>query len=261
MRVIFYMTLPVLCAGCASVDREFEQRFGVDAPRPVMTAVRTAEPVKLDGVPSEKSWRNAPAYSMHRVYRNVDAHSPKVLETIKTFLADPGTVRIMYDDENLYISAEFQDSDVVQYGGRDQELLYRTGDVFEIFVKSERSPCFIECYIAPNGRKTTLLHRTRDYPRPDWGSLHPAYRAAASVDGTLNDYSDRDRGWTAEAVIPFSMIREMTGVNFPGTGVWTVFFGRYNYNYGFGHLPGTGTPQLPRPGFHQHEYYAELQLK
>ena len=258
--VFVLVTLLSFCSGCGSADREFERRFGVDAPRPVMVAVRTDEPVKIDGVLSEKAWQYAPAYSMHRAYRNFDVFAPKTAEARKSFPADSGEVRILYDDKNLYISAKLCDFDVVQFGSRDQELLYNTGDLFEIFVKSEKSPRYLECYIAPNGRKTTLVHLTRNYPRANWGKLDPAYRAAASVDGSLNHFADQDRGWSAEAAIPFAMIEKITGEKFPGSGGWTVFFGRYHYNYGSGMQPGTGAPQLPLPGFHQTEYYAELRF-
>ena len=71
------LTLLHFCAGCRPAEQEFERRFGVDAPRPVMIAVRTEETVKIDGILSEKAWRNAPAYPIRRAFRNFDIYAPK----------------------------------------------------------------------------------------------------------------------------------------------------------------------------------------
>lgn len=61
----------------------------------------------------------------------------------------------------------------------------------------------------------------------------PGLKAAASVDGTINDTGDRDRGWTAEIAIPWSgmeWLAKSDGRALPPRDgdVWRMDFSRFN---------------------------------
>ena len=264
VSLLFRGLVPVfsllLLASCVSDDdAEFEARFGADAPREKIVAVKAAGKVTLDGKLNEGAWAKAPAYAFMLPARNFGVVMPKVAKNPDPF--ESGIVKLVYDDKYLYIGAVLHDSDVVQYGREDQAHLYLQGDTFEIFLKSEKSPKYWELYATPNGKKTTFIFESRGYARYDWGTLNPAFLTAATVQGTLNQYSDKDKSWTVEVAVPLRMLEELTGVKFSNAGKWTVLLARYNYNFGQKNSQLSSVPQLPQANYHLIEYYAELVLK
>jgi hypothetical protein len=63
---------------------------------------------------------------------------------------------------------------------------------------------------------------------PDWD--FPGLQVATHVDGTLNDSSDVDRGWTAEIALPWSGMGWLAdGRSLPPQDgdTWRLFFGRF----------------------------------
>ncbi len=246
-----------LLASCTCDD--FTERFGEDAPREKIIVEKTADKITLDGNLEEGAWAKAPAYTFSLPARKSGQLIPKVEKDPDPF--ESGTVKLLYNNEYLYIGAVLQDSDVVQYGQEDQEHLYQQGDTFEIFVKSEKSPKYWELYATPNGKKTTFLFESRGYARLDWGKLDPSFLTAATVQGTLNNYNDKDKSWTVEVAIPLKMLEGLTGVKFDANGKWTILLARYNYNFGQKNTQLSSIPQLPYASHHLLEYYAELELK
>lgn len=248
----------VLLASCAH-DDDFEKRFGADAPREKIIAVKASGKITLDGNLNEGAWAKAPAYAFQPPAHNYGVVMPKVAKNQDAF--EPGMAKLVYDDKYLYIGAVLQDSDVVQYGKEDQAHLYLQGDLFEIFLKSEKSPKYWELYAAPNGKKTTFIFESRGYARADWGTLDPSFLTAATVQGTINNYNDKDKSWTVEVAIPLKMLQGLTGVKFDNAGKWTILLGRYNYNFGQNRSQLSSVPQLPQGNYHLIEYYGELVLK
>ena len=232
----------VLLASCAH-DDDFEKRFGADAPREKIIAVKASGKITLDGNLNEGAWAKAPAYAFQPPARNYGVVMPKVAKNQDAF--EPGMAKLVYDDKYLYIGAVLQDSDVVQYGKEDQAHLYLQGDLFEIFLKSEKSPKYWELYAAPNGKKTTFIFESRGYARADWGTLDPSFLTAATVQGTINNYNDKDKSWTVEVAIPLKMLQGLTGVKFDNAGKWTILLGRYNYNFGQNRSPASAGKLSP----------------
>jgi hypothetical protein len=84
---------------------------------------------------------------------------------------------------------------------------------------------------------------------------------AAHCDGTLNQWQDRDRGWTAEMAVPLSELT-MHGESFEPGVRWRVLIGRYNYSR---YLTTRGPelsamPRISKVDFHCFEEYAVLEL-
>lgn len=260
----FRCAMPVfaaaLLASCAC-ENELGKQFDTDAPREQLTAVRTAGKITLDGNLNEAAWASAPSFHLRKAARLFGPIPPKMLDSFNRQVFQDTEVKLLYDNEYLYIGAKLDDSDVVQYGTKDQRHLYEQGDTFEIFIKSEKTPKYREFYVAPNGKKTTYVFLSRGYVRPDWGTLDPAFLTSVKVLGTLNDCTDKDDGWIVEAAIPFKMLEDFTGVKFASDGRWTILLARYNYNFGQEVRELSAAPQLPYDNFHLTEYYAELVFK
>jgi len=222
--------------------------------RPVMVAKFTETPVKMDGVLDDDVWKTATPYPLH-LGRDNEEKGETLHET--------GEVRLAWDEEFLYVGVQYNDSDIVAEGKKDQEHHYLTGDLAEVFLKPEANTWYWELYVTPHGKKTHLwfpgsgrmgLKSSDDYVM----ELH----VAAQCQGTLNDWKDRDTGWSGEMAIP---VRELKGFGdaFGPDAAWTILVARYNYSR---YLPLRGpelsmTPQLPVTSYHYHDGYAALRLE
>ena len=254
-------------AGCCG---NFDSKFDAGTPREKIALTRAPGKVKLDGVLDEKEWAGAVVHRMSPAYspQNPMYNPPKVLanKSWKGHVVDPfqgGTIRLMYDDENLYVGAELDDVDVMQYGNTDQSHFYTTGDTLEIFLKPENSPNYWECYGTPNGKKTSLFFETRGYPRhPSTDVLMPGFDNAVKVHGTLNSNKDKDKGWTIEIVFSRKELAK-AGCEFKPEEPWTILISRYNYTYGSkeGGVQFSTCPEIPVVNYHHLEYYGLLDWK
>lgn len=223
--------------------------------RPVVKAVRAAEPVVVDGRLDDPVWRRAPRYALEK---SAERTAQRPGGTV-----DPGYVQFAWDDEYFYLAARFTDRDVQAWSDEDQKHHYNLGDVCELFLKPRDSTWYWEMYVTPKGNKTLFW-----FPGP--GLLrHPSnfehdpapLRVAAQVQGTLNDWSDVDEGWTAEMAVPISLLTEHGDAFGPGAE-WLLLVGRYSHSrYGEHQGPQlTSHPRLPRGGFHDWRNYADLQF-
>lgn len=258
----------VFLAGCCGTI--YDSKFDAGQPRAKIDISKAKGKVKLDGVLDEKEWAGATVHHIQEAYTysNPDVIPPKVFANInrKGHRVEPfegGTVRLMYDDKYLYVGAFLSDTDVMQTWNVDQSHFYVSGDVLEIFMKPANAPSYWECYGTPNGKKTSLFFDTRRYPlHPVRSSLMKGMAVAVKVHGTLNNYKDKDKGWSIELAFPLEQLAK-TGRPFKPGEPWTFLIARYNYNYGSVQSnPHFSTyPELPVVNYHHLEYYADVNWK
>ena len=221
----------------------------------VVQAVCSAVPVKVDGVLDDAVWKNAPVYSLTR--STLDLKN-KYLPALQ----QGGTVRFAWDDHFFYMAVDFQDNDIVARGKADNEYLFANSDVAELFLKPVDKPSYWELYVTPAALKTSLFIQSRGYmglPKcPD--PTPTGIQVGARVQGTLNDATDTDKGWTAEMAFPRSDL-ERTGAKFGPGERWTIFTGRYNYAIGLDDGPELSMfPKLPATNYHLTRFYGILEL-
>ena len=222
--------------------------------RAVMVARRAIAPVTVDGKLDEEAWKRAPVHKL-QLSEDIAAEGQPLCEA--------GNVRLLWDDQHLYVGVRYWDSDIVAEGAQDQMHHYKHGDLAEVFLKPEGNTWYWELYVTPHGKKTHLWF-------PGSGRLglesNDTYtmelHVGAQCDGTLNAWADRDSCWTGEMAIP---IKELTrhGDPFGPGAAWTILVARYNYSR---YLPLRGpelsmTPQLPVTSYHYHDGYASLRLE
>ncbi|MFW5683163.1 MAG: carbohydrate-binding family 9-like protein [Phycisphaeraceae bacterium] len=210
----------------------------------------TAEPIELDGRLDEAVWERA------------DVHAFALPGNRGESPAEGGSVRFAYDETHFYAAFDFTDRDVVQESTQNEEQHFRTGDVAELFLKPADANHYWEFYVTPNGLKTAFFFPSRGrLGLPSAMAYESQQRVAASIDGTLNDPSDTDAGWTGEMAIPLEELADK-GVALSSDHDWLVLAARYNYGR---HLTTMGAqlscfPQLRRAAWHLHEQYAPLVL-
>ncbi len=149
----------------------------------------TTEPIQIDGVLKETSWKNAP-----RIGKFVDnmTGGPAGVQTEAV---------ILYDKEFIYFGFEVVDENVWStFTERDQHLW--TEEVVEVFIQADpQHPSYIELEVNPLGTMIDiyLLDIRRPLKYESWNSA--GLKWAVDVDGTV-DGSSGDRGWSCEIALP-----------------------------------------------------------
>ncbi len=180
--------------------------------------------------------------------------------------AESAVAYLLQDAKHLYCGFEVVDSDVVQEDSRDQQHHYLSGDVVELFLKPADADGYWELYATPAGGRTTFYYPGRGrFGLASNLSDTAGLRTAITVDGTLNDWTDRDRGWTAELAVPLARLFQHTDAHTPegdaGAGTdWRVALGRYNFSRYLSLVELTAYPRFRRPLLHRYEQWAHLQI-
>ena len=165
------------------------QRDPEAMPRPSARAARTNLPIILDGVLDEEAWQGVDPFSDF-IQSMPDAGAPATEETV---------IRVLYDEEKIYIGALLLDSDpegiIARYLNQDYET--HDDDTFGItldtFLDRRNSFMFL---INPNG--AVKDGQTFDNSR----TINLAWEGVIQVETTVHD-----RGWTVEVAIPFTTLR------------------------------------------------------
>jgi len=220
-----------------------------------MVARYTPTPIKIDGVLDEAAWKDAAVYKMYLADdRAADG----------TQLQEGGEVMAAWDDNYFYLAAKFHDSDVVAGMEKDQELLFNYGDICELYLKPETSSWYWELYCTPKGNKATLWIPGRGRFGLDSLALgaKSGLVVAATVDGTVNDWKDKDKCWYVEMAMPVKDLRAYGDAFGRGTA-WRILVGRYNYSKDLATIGPelSMTPKLPKTFFHLTDYYAVVEFQ
>jgi len=162
---------------------------------------RAADSITLDGRLDEAAWKTA-AWTDEFVDIEGDAKSRPTWKT---------RVKMLWDDESLYIGAELEEPHVWGTLTRHDAVIFQDND-FEVFID-------------PDGDghnygelEINVLNTTWDLrlPKPykDGGQADDAWeieglKTATFCDGTINDPTDLDRSWTVEMSIPLRALSKL----------------------------------------------------
>lgn len=211
-----------------------------------------AAPPKIDGVLDDEAWKGAQVVTEFR---------SNWLEDDKKTPPTACKARLLWDREYLYFSAEMEDWDVFA-NVTVQDANIWSCDVFELFFKpaADKTGYYEFEVNAANGKLDMFL------PSRGSGSYnrHKADRefhieSVVKVRGTLNDLSDKDKGWIVEARMPWSDFAPTGGRPAPGE-VWQHALCRYDYSAGLANQALSTNAPLTKPDFHQFENYVPLKF-
>lgn len=232
------------------------------APVP-MVAKYVDRPVKMDGLMGDPAWSGATAYSLELANGAYDRLPQAMKESIGSTLREKGWVKLLWDKDFLYVGASLDDSDIVAEGKADQSHLYGFGDVLEVFLKPSKETYYWEFYGDPKQLKTCFFYPGRGHLwLPSCSEGKPDFTVNTSIDGTLNDWHDKDKGWTVEIAIPAKTLTQF-GAHFDNATKWTILISRYNYSRYLPVKENSSTPQLSCSNANNHTYedYAKLCLE
>ena len=260
-RIFAACLLGAVMSGCACWNACPDKNNGQEN----IVIVKTAEKITLDGKLDEAAWKNAPAHVTH--FADASGGLPELEH--KRVLADkfePASIKVLYDDEYIYVGAVLTDEDIVALlkKNQNQDYLYRTADTLEVFIWPVAGHHYWELYSTPTGNKTGFFFpaggMTFMDPLMTQVPVMPGLEVASTIQGTLNDHSDRDKTWTTEMRISIKEINSK-GVKFEPGQEWRMLFSRYNYSHFMYAKQHSFYPQLPSCNFNLRQYYAPVVFK
>jgi hypothetical protein len=185
---------------------------------------RADGPITIDGKLDDAAWEAASWTEPHRDIEGDLKPEPHLLTREK----------MLWDDEFLYIAAELEEPHVWATLTEHDSVIFRDND-FEVFIDPD-GDCheYYEFEVNALGTWWDLL-LTKPYK--DGGSAVdgweiPGVQVAVHVDGTLNDPSDEDRGWTLEIAFPWKALAECAHRPAPPNhgDQWRINFSRVEWD-------------------------------
>ncbi|MGZ3749681.1 MAG: carbohydrate-binding family 9-like protein [Mucilaginibacter sp.] len=147
--------------------------------------------------------------------------------------AYPTRVKMLWDDSCLYIAAQITEPQVWATLKNHDEVVFHDND-FEVFIDpNNAAQSYFE--IEANALNT-IFDLLLNKPYRDGGNAIINWdlkelRSAVKIQGTLNDTSDQDRGWTIEMAIPFKSVSFGNKVRVPREGtLWRINFSRVEWD-------------------------------
>jgi len=139
---------------------------------------------------------------------------------------------MVWDDQFLYVSYECEDAHISAAHTERDSPVYED-DCVELFTAPSPSQPNNYFNIEMNVNRAILdQHHPRGPGRSqtqNWNAV--GIQIATTVDGTLNQDTDTDRGWVLEVAIPFSNFAEVTGTSRPREGdIWHLNLNRLGGN-------------------------------
>ena len=169
---------------------------------------RAGSPPRIDGKLDDAAWKAAP---WTEAFVDIEGdRKPKPRYRTR--------VKMLWDDEVLYIGAELEEPHVWATLTEHDSVIFHDND-FEVFLDPD-GDSHLYAELEMNALNTTWdLLLTMPYK--DGGPAHrtpgrsPACKTAVHIDGTLNDPRDKDRGWTVEIAWPWEGLTEIATARVP----------------------------------------------
>lgn len=169
----------------------------------VYTCPKVANAPVIDGRLDDEAWKSAEPIRLVRA----ETGEPVTRET---------TAWMCWDDRNLYIAFDCIDQDIWGTYTKHDDYVFNE-EVVEAFIcPTCKLDDYFELNVTP--RNVTfdghIRMINREYPPMDTipGWECEGWQTAVIVDGTLDDRTDVDKGWTVEMAIPFASLDRKTPI-------------------------------------------------
>ncbi len=218
---------------------------------------RTPVPIEIDGNLGKAAWQNVPQSPR---FVDMVTGGPGLFDTRAAALWDDERLYIAFWVQEPFVEATLSERDSIIFSENDVEVFIDGGDCYYELEINALNTLYEVLFVwkdavVRGGRfdrpdldlyAPTALTFGGDYDRKIesfWRGTHPrgprwAFRdwdfpgleTAVRVDGTINESSDIDRGWTAEIFLPWKGMELLAGDRHlpPRDGdEWRLFFGRF----------------------------------
>lgn len=222
MRYFVWVLIAVGCLQAASL-------WAAPAEKPkaeVILCRKTADAITIDGKFNEATWRQAQAM-------------PMIIPITNAVPLSLASAKVAWDDRYFYVAFETADQDIWStYTERD--ALTCTEDCFEIFLKplaDKYGYANLEINALGTVMDSMPLNRTgggdNSHRWTDWTCR--GIKVGITIQGTLNNLTDKDTGWTMEVAVPFDQLLPIGGGQPRAGDVWAFLLAHYDHSV---YLPG-----------------------
>ena len=180
---------------------------------------------KIDGKLDDPQWKQAPWTSDFVDIEGEGKPSPRFRTRAK----------MLWDHHYLYIAAQLGEPDVEAKLTEHDSVIFHDND-FEVFLKP--LPSSLSYYEFEMNALNTGWDLFLPKPYKMGGLADNSWNienlnTAVSIQGTLNNSSDTDRGWTLEIAYPLSAFRSRQQISQPDIGtIWRINFSRVEWKAG-----------------------------
>jgi len=162
---------------------------------------RASGPIKIDGRLDEASWRDVP-WTDWFVDIEGDAKPKPRFRT---------RAKMLWDDQYFYVAAELEEPHVWATLTQHDSVIFHDND-FEVFIDpngDNHEYYEFEINALNTGWDLLLPRPYKDGGRALNSWEIPGLKTAVHIDGTLNDASDTDKGWSVEIAFPWKVLGEL----------------------------------------------------
>ncbi|MEI6324322.1 MAG: sugar-binding protein [Gemmataceae bacterium] len=182
-------------------------------------------PILIDGKLDDPAWKKAP---WSATFDDIEGNkNPKPPLGTK--------IKMLHDSKGLYIGVEMEEPHLQGTFSEHDSYIFHLDNDFEVFIDSD-GDCQNYVELEMNAKNTTWdLLMTKPYR--DGGRALDSFelkgvQTAVFLDGTLNDPSDTDRGWTVEIFLPWKSLAEVGSGVPPKIGDrWRINFSRVEWEW------------------------------
>jgi len=219
-----------------------------------ISALQISEPIDVDGKLSEASWSKA---ARSESFVDLITGKSTHLKTHVSLLWDQTNLYIGYQIEEPNVTAKFTKEDDPIYQDNDVEFFIAGQDGYYEFEINAHGTIYDGLFVWQSAYETSGLAKWPEFDRTKSNvqsqafngvgfTKHPrglrwafldwdfkSIQSAVHIDGTLNDPSDKDRGWSVEVAVPWKELR-MLDLSKPRElppkigDVWRIDFSRFN---------------------------------
>ena len=214
------------------------------------SVARAKTEIKVDGKIDEGAWAAAKPTDPYGFTWLAEGDGPR----------QPTIAKLLWDDTHLYVAIECEDRDVSATRNERDSDVYRD-DCVEIFASPEHEYPQRYFNLEINAIGTVLdNYRPDGVPHKEHSRWNPdEIQIATHVDGTVNDPSDEDRGWSAEVSIPFSLFPDAIEGDRPRDGDrWRMNLHRLEDNMRVRSQWSPGDRN--KLGFHTPEFFGTIEF-
>lgn len=193
--------------------------FSQESPKQY-TAYHTSQPIVIDGQGTEPFWKAAP---WSTPFIDIEGDKEAQYQT---------QMKMLWDEQHLYFLAELKEPHVWGTLRQRDTVIFYNND-FEIFIDPDGDTH--NYYEFEMNALNTVWDLFLTKPYRNGGIVLDAWdiqgvKTAVQIQGSLNDPTDVDEGWSVEVAIPWTVLLEASGSgDIPKDTFWRINFSRVNW--------------------------------
>lgn len=224
MKTVLFIFAFALSTTSLFAQRNLAEFFQLQYTPEIYYVQKVQEPIVIDGKDHELSWSRVPWTKSFKDIEGVGKPEPALNTRVK----------MLWDNENLYIYAKLEEPHIKGYLKQKDTIIYHDND-FEIFLKPNlQASEYIE--IEVNALNTIMdLLMTKPYRFGGKANLNwdaKDIQSAVYHSGSINNPADMDSFWAVEIKIPVKSLKYFgEGNQIKLNEIWKINFSRVQWHY------------------------------